>query len=881
MPFKHVYFFGGGTADGSRVDRELLGGKGADLAEMARIGINVPPGFTVTTSACRATLAHNEVPQDVEAEVRDALKRLEEMTGRSLGAVDGKPLLVSCRSGAAISMPGMMDTVLNLGCNPAVVEALSEGGENNRRFALDTYRRLIQMFTNVVQGLKLEEFEDLLDEAVEKAGVDDDAHLPPAALEEIIEKFLKLYEDEVGEPFPEDPVQQVEMAVAAVFHSWNAPRARTYRELHDVPHDIGTAANVQTMVFGNLNEISGSGVAFTRDPATGEPKLYGEWLIQAAGEDVVAGTRTPHAVDTEAGGDKSLETLLPERYQELLDVAAKLEDHYADMLDLEFTIEDGELFMLQTRRGKRTGAAAVKIAVDVVNEGRIDRSEALTRVDPAALDQLLHPRVADDTDAEIIARGAPASPGAAIGICVFTAKEAEEKAAAGEDCILVRPMTVADDVGGMAAAQGVLTARGGMTSHAAVVARGMGKPCVTGTSALLIEPDKNQFSVEGKVFKAGDPIAIDGTTGAVYGGSVELVAPDVTGAFSTLMGWADEARKLGVRANADTPEDSRRARSLGAQGIGLCRTEHMFFAADRLPHMQAAILATTEEARDEALVHLEEMQTEDFAGIFRAMDGLPVTVRLLDPPLHEFLPEDPKEVEALAKRLGLETEGLHRRIESLKGENPMLGHRGCRLGITTPALYAMQVRAIAKAAADVAGDGGHPHPEIMIPLVADANELKWLADTVVKPALKEFGEGAEFEIGAMIETPRACIDAGGIAEAAEFFSFGTNDLTQMTYGFSRDDSQEFLTVYEDEGVMATDPFQHVDQEGVGVLVEAALKRGREARGSLTCGVCGEHGGDPRSIDFWHRCGLDYVSCSPFRVPAARLASAQAAIEHDK
>jgi len=878
MPFKHVYFFGGGTADGSRVDRELLGGKGADLAEMARIGINVPPGFTVTTSACRATLAHNEVPKDVRTEVRAAMTRLEEMTGRKLGGSE-KPLLVSCRSGAAISMPGMMDTVLNLGCNRAVVDALSVGG--NERFALDTYRRLIQMFTNVVQGLKLEEFEDLLDEAVEEYGVADDAHLPAEALEEIIAKLLKLYEDEVGEPFPDDPVQQIEMAVAAVFHSWNAPRARTYREIHEVPHDIGTAANVQTMVYGNLNDRSGSGVAFTRDPATGNPKLYGEWLIQAAGEDVVAGVRTPIPVDAESGDPNALEVLLPERYQELLGIAAKLEDHYADMLDLEFTIEDGELFMLQTRRGKRTGAAAVKIAVDVVNEGRIDRSEALTRVDPIALDQLLHPRVADDTDNDIIARGAPASPGAAIGACVFSAKEAVERAAAGEDVILVRPMTVADDVGGMAAAQGVLTARGGMTSHAAVVARGMGKPCVTGTSALLIEPDKNQFSVDGKTFHAGDPISIDGTTGAVYAGEVELVAPDVTGAFSTLMGWADEARTLGVRANADTPEDARRARSLGAQGIGLCRTEHMFFAADRLPHMQAAILATTPEARDEALVLLEEMQREDFAGILRAMDGLPVTIRLLDPPLHEFLPTDPVEVSTLADRLGLEADNLHRRIESLTGENPMLGHRGCRLGITTPTLYAMQVRAIVRAATEVADDGGHPHPEIMIPLIATAGELKWLADTVVAPAMAEFGGGKTYEVGAMIETPRACIAAGSIAETAEFFSFGTNDLTQMAYGFSRDDSQEFLQAYQDEGIMTGDPFQHVDEPGVGVLVEMALKRGREARGGLTCGVCGEHGGDPISIDFWHRCGLDYVSCSPFRVPAARLAAAQAAGKHNK
>ena len=872
MPFKDVYFFGGGTADGSRVDRELLGGKGADLAEMARIGINVPPGFTVTTAACRTTLAHDEMPEEVVTEIRQALTRLEETTGRTLGGTE-KPLLVSVRSGAAISMPGMMDTVLNLGCNRAVVEALSKGG--NERFALDTYRRLIQMFTNVVQGLKLEEFEDLLDDAVERTGVESDAMLPASALEEIIDAFLALYEKEVGEPFPDDPIQQIEMAVGAVFGSWNAPRARTYRELHEVPHDIGTAANVQTMVFGNLNEQSGSGVAFTRDPATGNPKLYGEWLIQAAGEDVVAGVRTPIPVSADGGDPNALETLLPERYQELLDVAAKLEDHYADMLDLEFTIEDGELFMLQTRRGKRTGAAAVKIAVDLVNEGRIDRSEALTRVDPAALDQLLHPRVADDTDVEIIARGAPASPGAAIGACVFSAKEAEERAAAGDDVILVRPMTVADDVGGMAAAQGVLTARGGMTSHAAVVARGMGKPCVTGTSALQIEPDKNRFSVEGRMIHAGDFISIDGTTGAVYAGAVDLVAPDVTGAFSTLMGWADEARTLGVRANADTPEDARRARSLGAQGIGLCRTEHMFFAADRLPHMQAAILATTTEARDEALVHLEKMQREDFAGILRAMDGLPVTIRLLDPPLHEFLPDDPGEIATLAARLGLEPEGLQRRIESLTGENPMLGHRGCRLGITTPALYRMQVRAIAAAAAAVVADGGNPHPEIMIPLVADAAELKWLTDKVVTPALTEIGPET-YPVGAMIETPRACIDAGGIAETAEFFSFGTNDLTQMTYGFSRDDSQEFLTVYLDEGVMSGDPFQHVDEPGVGVLVEAALSRGREARGSLVCGVCGEHGGDPISIDFWHRCGLDYVSCSPFRVPAARLAAGQAA-----
>jgi len=648
-----------------------------------------------------------------------------------------------------------------------------------------------------------------------------------------------------------------------------------------VPNDLGTAANVQSMVFGNLNEVSGSGVAFTRDPATGTPKLYGEWLIQAEGEDVVAGVRTPIPVGLEDGGDQSLEALLPDSYEELLAIAARLEEHYADMLDLEFTVEDGELFMLQTRRGKRTAAAAVKIAVDLVMEGHIDRSTAVGRVEPASLDQLLHPRVADNGGLETIAQGAPASPGAAIGAVVFSAQAAEESAAAGEHVILVRPMTVADDVGGMAAAQGVLTARGGMTSHAAVVARGMGKPCITGTSALLIEPENGRFSVDGRTFVEGDIISLDGSTGRVYAGAVELVEPEVSGAFSTLMGWADEARELGVRANADTPEDARRARSLGAKGIGLCRTEHMFFGADRLPHMQAAILANTDEARNEALAHLEVMQREDFVGILSAMDGLPVTIRLLDPPLHEFLPDNVEEIASLATRLGVDAGDLARRIDALKGENPMLGHRGCRLGITSPDLYRMQVRAITAAAREVLDEGGHPEPEIMVPLVADAAELRWIAENVVKPAVRQVDDSLRFPLGAMIETPRACLDAGAIAERAMFFSFGTNDLTQMAYGFSRDDSQEFLSAYRDLEIMPSDPFQHVDEEGVGLLVEAALRRGRDAREQLVAGVCGEHGGDPQSIFFWHQVGLDYVSCSPFRVPAARLSAAQAAIEHPR
>ncbi len=878
MPFKHVYFFGGGTADGSRVDRELLGGKGADLAEMARLGVNVPPGFTITTAACHAYLAHNAVPDEVRAEVRDALTRLEETCGKRLGDSE-KPLLVSVRSGAAVSMPGMMDTVLNLGCNPTVVEALSRGG--NERFALDVYRRLIQMFTNVVQGLKLEEFEEFLDEAVAETGVDNDAMLPASALQKIIDQFLGLYEGAVGEPFPDDPIEQVERAVAAVFGSWNAPRARTYRELHGVPNDLGTAANVQSMVFGNLNDRSGSGVAFTRDPATGTPELYGEWLLQAEGEDVVAGVRTPVPVDADSGDPQALETLLPDAHRELNEIAARLEEHYADMLDLEFTVEDSELFMLQTRRGKRTAAAAVKIAVDLVQEGRIDRSTALGRVEPAALDQLLHPRFADNHDHEVITEGAPASPGAAIGAVVFSAKEAEDRRAAGDDVILVRPMTVADDVGGMAAARGVLTARGGMTSHAAVVARGMGKPCVTGASALRIDVESKTFSAGDKTFVENDLISIDGSTGMVYEGAVDLVEPDVSGAFSTIMGWADEARELGVRANADTPEDARRARSLGAQGIGLCRTEHMFFGADRLPHVQAAILAANDASRNEAIEHLEKMQREDFVGILRAMDGLPVTIRLLDPPLHEFLPDEPREIGVLAKRLDLDPADLGRRIEALRGENPMLGHRGCRLGITSPDLYRMQVRAITAAAREVTDDGGHPLPEIMVPLIADAAELRWIYENVVRTAVRQVDPDLTFPVGAMIETPRACIDAGAIAETAQFFSFGTNDLTQMAYGFSRDDSQEFLSKYSELGIMPIDPFQHVDVNGVGVLVDAAMRRGLEARERLTTGVCGEHGGDPASIDFWQRVGLDYVSCSPFRVPAARLSAAQAAIAHPR
>jgi pyruvate,orthophosphate dikinase len=877
---KYVYFFGNGQADGGKDDRDLLGGKGADLQEMSRLGVNVPPGFTITTEACRLFMEEGGLPEVVRQELHENLDRLEEVRGKKLG--DSKdPLLVSVRSGAVFSMPGMMDTVLNLGCNRAAVEALATLS-GDRRFALDSYRRLIQMFTNVVKKVRLDAFEEILDEAVEKAGVSSDADLPAEYLEEVVDLFLSHYEEAVGSPFPEDPREQIEGAVHAVFDSWNTPRARKYRQLHDIPDHLGTACNVQSMVFGNLNDMSGAGVVFSRDPATGEKALFGEWLIQAQGEDVVAGVRTPLPMSApkDGGNELSLETKIPAAYQGIEEVARRLEKHYADMLDMEFTVEDGELFILQSRRGKRTGTAAVQIAVDLEEEGLLDPPTAVQRVEPAALDQLLHPRVESDTGLDVMAEGLPASPGSACGIVSFSADEVEELTEKGEKVILVRPMTVADDVGGMAAAVGLLTARGGMTSHAAVVARGMGTPCVTGAGALNIDEKAGTVSAGGFTIKAGETITIDGTSGKVYPTAVPLVEPQITGASEKLMGWADEFRRMKVRTNADNGEDARRAREFGAQGIGLCRTEHMFFAPERLPHVQAMILAQDEETRAAALAELEPMQRADFRELFEAMDGLPVTIRLLDPPLHEFLPHHVEEYADLSERLGESAESLQARAEMLSGENPMMGHRGVRVGITAPAVYMMQVEAILRAAAEAKEAGAVVVPEIMIPLVATATELRWIKHNVYEPScarVAETGEVLDHLFGVMIETPRACLDAAAIAEDAQFFSFGTNDLTQFAYAFSRDDSAQFFPDYLSTGIMESDPFEHVDQFGVGELARMALERGRSTRPDLKVGVCGEHGGDPQSVIFWDEVGLDYVSCSPFRVPGARLAAAQAAV----
>ena len=878
---KYVYFFGNGQADGGKDDRDLLGGKGADLQEMSRLGVNVPPGFTITTEACGLFMEEGGLPEAVRQELHENLDRLEETRGKKLGdSVD--PLLVSVRSGAVFSMPGMMDTVLNLGCNRASVEALATL-TGDRRFALDSYRRLIQMFTNVVKKVRLDAFEDILDEAVEKAGVPSDAELPAEYLEDVVDQFLTHYEEAVGSPFPEDPREQIEGAVHAVFDSWNTPRARKYRQLHDIPDHLGTACNVQSMVYGNLNERSGAGVVFTRDPATGEKRLFGEWLQQAQGEDVVAGVRTPLPMSAPTDGSTnqlSLETFIPDAYQGIEEIGRRLEKHYSDMLDMEFTVEDGQLFILQSRRGKRTGTAAVQIAVDLEEEGLLDPNTAVQRVEPAALDQLLHPRVESDAGLDVMAEGLPASPGAACGIVSFSADEVEKLTEEGSKVILVRPMTVADDVGGMAAAVGLLTARGGMTSHAAVVARGMGTPCVTGVGALQIDEEAGTVSAGGFTIKAGEILTIDGTSGKVYPTSIPLVEPKITGAATKLMGWADDARRMLVRTNADNGEDARRAREFGAQGIGLCRTEHMFFAAERLPHVRAMILAQDEDTRGAALAELEPMQRADFRELFEAMDGLPVTIRLLDPPLHEFLPHNVEEYADLAERLGESAEALHARASMLAGENPMMGHRGVRVGITAPPVYMMQVEAILRAAAEAKANGAVVVPEIMIPLVATATELRWIKKNVYEPSVArvaETGELVDHMFGVMIETPRACLDAAAIAEDAEFFSFGTNDLTQFAYAFSRDDSAQFFPDYLSTNIMECDPFEHVDQFGVGELAKMAIERGRSTRPDLKVGVCGEHGGDPQSVIFWDSLGLDYVSCSPFRVPGARLAAAQGAI----
>ena len=882
---KWVYAFGDGKAEGKADMRNLLGGKGANLAEMSNLGLPVPPGLTVTTEVCTYYYANKETyPADLKAQVTAALAEVGRQAGGNFGD-PAKPLLLSVRSGARVSMPGMMDTVLNLGLNAATTEGLAKL-TGDARFAYDSYRRFIQMYSDVVLGVDHSAFEEILDDEKDAKGVELDTGLDADDLKRVADLFRKRVEQELGRPFPEDVQEQLWGAIGAVFGSWRSPRANTYRKLNNIPEDWGTAVTVQAMVFGNRGDTSPTGVAFTRDPATGEKLLYGEFLINAQGEDVVAGIRTPQPIskvvrERQGGKRPSMEEAMPKAYDELKAIGERLEQHYRDMQDVEFTIQEGKLFMLQTRAGKRTADAALKAAVDMVGEGLIDKKIAVTRVEPEALNQLLHPTLDPDAPKEQIASGLGASPGAATGEVVFTADEAEKLAADHKDVILVRAETSPEDIHGMHAAKGILTARGGMTSHAAVVARGMGRPCVSGAGMLKIDVARGEMSCGNVVIKRGDIITIDGAAGLVFKGKVGLRQPELTGDFGTLMGWADEVRRLKVRTNADTPADAATARKFGAEGIGLCRTEHMFFEPDRILAVRQMILAEAEDARRAALAKLLPMQRGDFEGIFTAMAGLPVTIRLLDPPLHEFLPHRDEEVEEVARAAGTSVAKLRARAIVLHEANPMLGHRGCRLGITYPEIYEMQARAILEAALAVEEKGGKPvELEIMIPLVGFKSELDSLAARIAGVAeaiKKERGKVPAYMIGTMIELPRAALRAGEIAETAQFFSFGTNDLTQTTIGISRDDAGMFLNDYLSKGVIARDPFVSIDVDGVGELVKIAAERGRKTRAKLKLGICGEHGGDPDSIRFCHDSELDYVSCSPFRVPVARLAAAQAAL----
>jgi pyruvate,orthophosphate dikinase len=886
---KWVYAFGDGKAEGQAGMKNLLGGKGANLAEMSNLGLPVPPGFSITTEVCTHYYANKETyPTDLKDQVDAAIRQVGYLAHGNFGD-PAKPLLVSVRSGARVSMPGMMDTVLNLGLNAATTEGLAKL-TGDARFAYDSYRRFIQMYSDVVLGVEHSTFEEILDEEKDAKGVELDTDLDADDLKRIADRFKKSVEKELKKPFPEDVQEQLWGAIGAVFGSWESPRANTYRKLHNIPANWGTAVTVQAMVFGNRGETSATGVAFTRDPATGEKLFYGEFLINAQGEDVVAGIRTPQPIskivrERQGGRKPSMEEAMPKAYEELKAIGERLEQHYRDMQDVEFTVQEGKLFMLQTRSGKRTAEAALKAAVDMVREKLIDQDTAVSRVDPSALDQLLHPTLDPDAPKVEIAAGLGASPGAATGEVVFTADEAEKLAADNHDVILVRTETSPEDIHGMHAAKGILTARGGMTSHAAVVARGMGRPCVSGAGSLKIDIAKGEMTSGSFTVKRGEVITIDGAAGKVYKGAVKMRQPELTGDFSTLMGWADAVRTLKVRTNADTPVDAATARKFGAQGIGLCRTEHMFFDADRIIAVRQMILADTEAERKAALDKLLPMQRGDFEAIFKAMEGLPVTIRLLDPPLHEFLPHKPSEIEEVSKASGVSVEKLQSRAAALHESNPMLGHRGCRLGITYPEIYEMQARAILEAAANVVAAGGKPvQLEIMIPLVGFKAELDRLAARIAEVAediKKAKGSVPEYMIGTMIELPRAALRAAEIAETAEFFSFGTNDLTQTTLGLSRDDAGMFLNEYINRGVIARDPFVSIDVDGVGELIRIAATRGRQTRNSLKLGICGEHGGDPDSIRFCHDTGLDYVSCSPFRVPVARLAAAQAALAERK
>ncbi|MDW8404498.1 pyruvate, phosphate dikinase [Chloroflexus sp.] len=873
MSKKWVYLFREGNAS----MRDLLGGKGAGVAEMTRTGVPVPPGFTITTEACNAYYENGQqFPEGMWEQVLEGLKDIEAQTGKRFGD-PSNPLLVSVRSGAKFSMPGMMDTVLNLGLNKETLEGLARLTDNPR-FAADAYRRFVQLFGKIVLGVDGDRFEHEMDEA-KGHGQRQDTDLSTEELLALAEKFKAIIKEDVGVDFPEDPFEQLREAIAAVFRSWNGRRAVDYRRVNKIPDNLGTAVNVQAMVFGNMGSDSATGVAFTRNPSTGAPEIFGEYLVNAQGEDVVAGIRTPQPIS-------KLAEEMPEVYAQFHEIAKQLERHYKDMQDVEFTIERGKLWMLQTRTGKRTGAAAVKIAVDMVREGLIDKATAVQRVDPHALDQLLHPMIDPEArkHAQPLTTGLPASPGAASGKAVFDPDEAEELAKTGEKVILVRVETAPEDFHGMVAAQAILTARGGMTSHAAVVARGMGKPCVAGAGDLRISYADQLMTVNGVTIHKGDWITLDGGSGEVFAGQMPTVEPELSGDFATLMAWADEFRKLGVRANADIPRDARVARQFGAEGIGLCRTEHMFFEGDRIDAMREMILADTAEERRAALAKIEPLQQGDFEGLFREMAGLPVTIRTLDPPLHEFLPHDDHEIEALAAKLGVDPGKVKARVEGLREANPMLGFRGCRLGILYPEITEMQARAIFKAAVKVKSEGIDVHPEVMIPLVGFISELKLQEEIVRRVAAEVFAEsGVEvpYLVGTMIELPRAALVADEIAQVAEFFSFGTNDLTQTTLGLSRDDSGRFLPAYVEKKLIPDDPFQTIDQRGVGQLVQIGTERGRATRPTLKVGVCGEHGGDPASVEFFHRVGLNYVSCSPYRVPIARLAAAQAALGEAK
>ncbi|KTT98331.1 pyruvate, phosphate dikinase [Sphingomonas sanguinis] len=882
----YVYRFGGGVSDGGKGDRNLLGGKGANLAEMASIGLPVPPGFTISTAMCTRYYEDGEqFPQELRDEVADGIAHIEAVTEKRFGDAQN-PLLVSVRSGARVSMPGMMDTVLNLGLNDATVEGLAKKA-GDERFAWDSYRRFIQMYADVVLELDHGAFEEALEIAKEDNGFTLDTEMSADDWKALVTTYKGLVEEQWGKPFPQDVHDQLWGAVGAVFGSWQSERAKVYRRLNDIPADWGTAVNVQAMVFGNMGDTSATGVAFTRDPSKGDRAYYGEFLINAQGEDVVAGIRTPQyltkAAREEANAKPaSMEEAMPEVYAELAAVFDQLETHYRDMQDIEFTVEQAKLWMLQTRSGKRTAKAALKIAVDMANEGLITREEAIARVDPAALDQLLHPTLDPDAKRDVLTKGLPASPGAASGKVVFDADAAERAAAAGEAVILVRVETSPEDIHGMHAAKGILTARGGMTSHAAVVARGMGRPCVSGAGSLSIDNKAKLLRVGSREVREGDILTLDGSTGEVMVGAVATVQPELAGDFGTLMEWADAVRRLKVRANAETPLDCRTAREFGAEGVGLCRTEHMFFDAARITAVRQMILATDEAGRRAALAKLLPEQRADFTAIFEVMAGLPVTVRLLDPPLHEFLPQQEAEFAEVATAAGVDVDTLKRRANELHEFNPMLGHRGCRLGVTYPEIYEIQARAIFEAALDVAEKSGEaPIPEVMIPLVATRRELelmKAVVDKAAQAVFAERGKTVEYLVGTMIELPRAALKAGEIAEVGEFFSFGTNDLTQTTLGVSRDDAARFLSAYVEKGIYAKDPFVSLDVEGVGELVSLAAERGRATRPGIKLGICGEHGGDPASIAFCESVGLDYVSASPYRVPIARLAAAQAALK---